>query len=293
MPSNLWRFLRGVLGLGLFALPLPPLAGGATTPPTPPLQAFSVGGELPTGPRITPYLRLQLDRAWAFDERRRARFAAARTEADLVALQGELRAALLGTIGGLPSERGPLHARIVDTLPRTGYRIEKLVFESLPGVHVTALVYVPNAGPGPRRFPVVLLACGHSPIGKAHPAYQEIAARLALRGYLVLCWDPLGQGERSQFWEAARKRSRYNLVCGEHAVLGNLATLHGLGLGRYFVWDGMRALDYLLTRDDVDAERISITGTSGGGFQSLWLGALDERVKVVAPSCFPTSLPMR
>ena len=82
-------------------------------------------------------------------------------------------------------------------------------------------------------------------------------------------------------------------MCGEHAVLGNLATLAGLGIGRYFVWDGMRAVDYLLTRDDVDGSRLSITGTSGGGFQSVWIGALDERVGVVAPSCFPTSLPMR
>jgi dienelactone hydrolase len=179
----------------------------------------------------------------------------------------------------------------VGTIPRDGYRIEKLVFESLPGFHVTALVYVPD-GPRAKR-PAVLLAAGHSPIGKAHPAYQEIAARLALRGYVVLSWDPVGQGERSQFWDPARKRSRYNLVCGEHAVLGNIATLAGLGIGRYFVWDGMRAVDYLLTRDDVDGTRISITGNSGGGFQSAWLGALDERIAIVAPSCFPTSLPMR
>ncbi len=79
----------------------------------------------------------------------------------------------------------------------------------------------------------MLLACGHSPIGKAHPAYQEIAVRLARRGYVVLCWDPVGQGERSQFWDKARGRSRYNLVCGEHAVLGNFATIAGTSLVRY------------------------------------------------------------
>ena len=70
----------------------------------------------------------------------------------------------------------------------------------------------------------VLVACGHAPLGKAHPGYQELSARLARRGYVVLCFDPVGQGERSQFWDAARGRSRYNLVCGEHAVLGNLCT---------------------------------------------------------------------
>ena len=263
----------------------------ASAPAAPPDEAFRVTADVREGASITPYLRHQLDRAWAFDERRSKSWDSLRNEAELGELQSRLRRALLGSIGGLPGERSALNARIVGTLSREGYHIEKLIFESLPGIHVTALVYVPD-GPATRR-PAVLLAAGHSPIGKAHPAYQEIAARLALRGYVVLSWDPVGQGERSQFWDAARKSSRYNLVCGEHAVLGNLATLAGVGIGRYFVWDGMRALDYLLTRDDVDAARISITGNSGGGFQSAWLGALDERVKVVAPSCFPTSLPMR
>ena len=287
MPSLSWLCLRSALVV-LAAAATPAVAQ------SPPAEAFRVLDATLDGPRITPYLRLQLDRAWAFDEKRRARFEGVRSEADLLDLQADLRRALLATVGGLPTERGPLYARIVGTIPREGYRIEKLVFESLPGVHVTALVYVPEAAAGaPSRYPAVLLACGHSPIGKAHPAYQEIAARLALRGYVVLCWDPLGQGERSQFWDAAAGRSRYNLVCGEHAVLGNLATLAGLGIGRYFVWDGMRAVDYLLAREDVDGSRLSITGTSGGGFQALWIGALDERVSVVAPSCFPTALPMR
>jgi cephalosporin-C deacetylase-like acetyl esterase len=262
----------------------------ASAQAAPPEEAFRVDA-VPEGARVTPWLRQQLDRAWAFDARRERRFAEVRDEAALRALQADLRRALLASVGGLPTTRSPLNARIVGSLRRDGYRIEKLVYESLPGIHVSALVYVPDGTT--RRRPAVLLAAGHSPIGKAHPAYQEIAARLALRGYVVLSWDPLGQGERSQFWDAGRKRSRYNLVCGEHAVLGNLATLAGLGIGRYFVWDGMRGLDYLLTRDDVDAARISITGNSGGGFQSAWLGALDERIQAVAPSCFPTSLPMR
>jgi hypothetical protein len=194
-------------------------------------------------------------------------------------------------IGGLPGEKTPLHVRVTGTIPMDGYRIEKLVFESLPGIHVTALVYVPE-GPAGKR-PAALLACGHSPVGKAHPGYQEIAVRLVRRGYVVLCWDPVGQGERSQFWDGSRGRSRYNLVCGEHAVLGNLATIAGTSLVRYMVWDGIRAVDYLLTRADVDHERIAITGTSGGGFQALYIGALDPRIAVILPSCFPTALPMR
>ena len=257
--------------------------------PTP--EALLVLEPLPEGPRITPFLTYQLERAWAFDAARQERFARVKTEADLRGLQDELRSNALDRIGGLPEAKTPLNARVTGTIPMDGYRIDKLVLESLPGIHVTALVYVPD-GPAGKK-PAVLVACGHSPVGKAHPAYQEIAARLARRGYVVVCWDPVGQGERSQFWDRARGRSRYNLVCGEHAVLGNFATIAGTSLVRYMVWDGMRAVDYLLTRDDVDASRLAVTGTSGGGFQALWIGALDPRIAVVLPSCFPTALPMR
>jgi len=211
--------------------------------------------------------------------------------ARLHALQGELRRKVLDLIGGLPADRTALNPRVTGTLAGDGYRIEKVVFESVPGFHVTALLYVPEAPAGPK--PAVLLACGHSPIGKAYPSYQEIAIRLVRRGYVVLCWDPVGQGERSQFWDATRGRSRYNLVCGEHAVLGNLAVLAGASLLRWEVWDGMRAVDYLLTRSEVDARRVAITGTSGGGTQSAWIGALDPRIAVVIPSCYVTALPMR
>lgn len=261
---------------------------GAETPTEEMLTAL---GPVEPGPRITPYLQYQLERAWQQDDRRRAVFEGVRTEGDLQKLRGDLRARVLDIIGGLPEPRTPLHARITGTIAAEGYRIEKVVFESLPGLHVTALVYVPDAPTGPK--PAVLVACGHAPDGKSFKNYQELSGQLARRGYVVLCWDPVGQGERSQFWDAARGRSRYNLVCGEHAVLGNLACLAGTTLNRFMVWDGMRALDYLLSRPEVDASRIAATGTSGGGFQSLYLGALDERIGLVAPSCFVTALPMR
>ncbi len=266
-------------------------APGAYAAEAPKPEIFGVLGPQPEGPRITPFLAYQLERAWALDAARRERFARVASESDLRALQGELREKALRIMGGLPETKTPLNARVTGGVAMNGYRIDKLIYESLPGIHVTALLYVPDAPAGKR--PAVLLACGHSPLGKAYPAYQEIAARLARRGYVVLCWDPVGQGERSQFWDAARGRSRYNLVCGEHAVLGNHATIAGTSLVRYMVWDGMRAVDYLLSRDDVDPARLAITGTSGGGFQSLWIGALEPRIAAILPSCFPTSLPMR
>ncbi len=251
---------------------------------------FTVRRDTPApGPRITAYLQYQLNQAWILDEARAARLAGIRSESDMARYQTELRQKLLSMIGDLPSVKSPLNARITGTVQMAGYHIEKLIFESLPGYHVTALLYVPDA-PASRK-PAVLVPCGHSQNGKI--LYQYICHRLARLGYVALCWDPVGQGERSQFWDAGKKQSRYNLVCGEHAVLGNLAYLAGANLARWEIWDGMRALDYLLTRPEVDPARISITGTSGGGFQAAHIGAIDTRIGVVAPSCYITSLPMR
>jgi dienelactone hydrolase len=258
-------------------------------PAAPPAEAFTVLARQPDGPRITPYLTYQTDMAWRQDDARRAAVGRIRTEADLLRLQGELRTRLLRMLGGLPSTRTPLNAQVTGQVPMTGFHIEKVIFESLPGIFVTALVYVPDDGR--RDHPAVLVASGHSTNGKAY--YQALCQRLAARGYVVINWDPIGQGERSQFWDAAARKSRYNLVCGEHAVMGNLAYLAGANLARWEVWDGMRALDYLLTRPEVDPARISITGTSGGGFQAAIIAALDPRIRVAAPSCFISALPMR
>jgi cephalosporin-C deacetylase-like acetyl esterase len=259
------------------------------TPLAAPSDPFTVLVPQPDGPRITPYLAYQTEMAWRQDDRRRARLASVRTERDLLALQDELRAKLLKMLGGLPATRTPLNPQVTGRIQMAGFHIEKLIFESVPGIFVTALVYVPDAGRS--SYPAVLVACGHSANGKAY--YHALCQRLAQRGYVVICWDPIGQGERSQFWDAARGRSRYNLICGEHAILGNLAYLAGTNLARWEVWDGIRALDYLLTRPDVDPARISITGTSGGGFQAAFIAALDRRIKAVAPSCYITALPMR
>lgn len=243
----------------------------------------------PTGRQITPYLRYQVERAWEQDEQRLVRLRSIKTESDLSGLQAELRGSLLAMIGGLPAARTPLNARVTGSIPLSGYRLEKVIFESLPGFHVTAHLYVPDSRAG--RLPAVLVPCGHSANGKIH--YQYICHRLAKAGYVALCWDPVGQGERSQFWDAQANKSRYNLVCGEHAVLGNLAYLAGANLARWEIWDGIRALDYLLTRPEVDADRIAITGTSGGGFQTSHIAALDERIGIAVPSCCISALPMR
>lgn len=256
----------------------------------PPAEFFRVLKQpVPSGPRITPYLRYQAEQAWKEDEARQKAWDAIRDEAGLLKTQDELRQKLLEMIGGLPVAKTDLHPVIVGKISMDGYSIEKLVFQSLPGLYVTALVYVPNDHAS--KHPAVLVPAGHAQDGKFH--YQALCQRLVGRGYVVISWDPIGQGERSQFWDQKAQKSRYNLICGEHAVMGNLAYLAGANLARWEIWDGIRAVDYLLTRPEVDGERISITGTSGGGTQTALIAALDPRIKLAVPSCYITALPMR
>lgn len=266
----------------------------------PPVDAFRIFPP-PTkeAPLITPYLQYQAEMAWRQDNERRKEWSGIKTEQDLLAVQRHTEEHLLAMLGGLPTERTPLHPRITGKIQMDGFRIEKLIFESLPGVYVSALVYVPEDGnekdgnkkDGNEKHPAILVPAGHAENGKVH--YQALCQRLVRRGYVVIAWDPVGQGERSQFWDAKAGKSRYNLICAEHAVLGNLAYLAGTNLARWEVWDGIRAVDYLLTRREVDPERINITGTSGGGFQAAHIAALDRRIKVAAISCYITALPMR
>lgn len=256
----------------------------------PPPQFFRVREKsLSPGPRITPFLQYQADQAWREDDERQSAWEVIHDQRELLRTQDELRQKLLQMIGGLPVVKTDLHARVTGRIQMDGFSIEKLIFQSLPGVYVTALVYVPDDHR--TKHPAVLVPAGHAADGKFH--YQALSQRLVGRGYVVFSWDPVGQGERSQFWDATAGKSRYNLVCGEHAVMGNLAYLAGANLARWEIWDGIRSVDYLLTRPEVDSERISITGTSGGGFQATLIAALDERIKVVVPSCYITALPMR
>ena len=256
----------------------------------PPAQSFRVREQsLSPGPRITPFLQYQAEQAWREDDNRVRAWDAIQDQKELLRTRDDLRQKLLQMIGGLPEVKTELHPRVTGRIQMDGFSVEKLIFQSLPGVYVTALVYVPDDHS--KKHPAVLVPAGHAPDGKFH--YQSLSQRLAGRGYVVISWDPVGQGERSQFWDATAGKSRYNLVCGEHAVMGNLAYLAGANLARWEIWDGIRAVDYLLTRPEVDGERISITGTSGGGFQATLIAALDERIKVAVPSCYISALPMR
>jgi cephalosporin-C deacetylase-like acetyl esterase len=188
-------------------------------------------------------------------------------------------------VGGLPEYRGSLNVKTFGALDREGYRIEKIVYESLPGFYVTANVYVPTRGAGP--FPAVLLPVGHSVNGKG--GSREMAVGLVLKGFVALAYDPVGQGERVQYYDADLRGSKVGGPTDEHSHSNGHTVLIGDNVARYRIWDGMRGIDYLQTRADVDPNRIGCSGCSGGGTLATYISALDDRVKAAAPSCYITS----
>ena len=205
---------------------------------------------------------------------------------DVDARRAYIRRQFLAALGGLP-ERTPMNARVVGVLDRGDYRIEKVIFQSQPGFFVTANLYVPKQGSPP--FPGVLYPLGHEPGGKAYSDWQQMLGSLAKKGYVALTWDPLGQGERIQLWDSDTGDGKLGSSTTEHTVLGAQCLLVGDSVARYTIWDGMRALDYLLSRAEVDPKRIAVTGNSGGGTHTAYLAALDDRIQVAAPSCYLTS----
>ncbi|HLB86755.1 MAG TPA: acetylxylan esterase [Terriglobales bacterium] len=169
-------------------------------------------------------------------------------------------------------KRTPLHVRITGTLERPNYRIEKVVFESMPGLYVTGNFYLPHHASGPH--PTILYLCGHSPNpAGAKSNYQDRAAWFASNGYCCLILDTLEFGE----------------VPGIHHGIHDLNLWNWLSLGYTpagtEVWNAIRALDYLDTRPEADKSRIGVTGISGGGAITWYVAAVDERVAAAAPVC--------
>ena len=218
-----------------------------------------------------------------FRRRTEAR-AAVKTKAQLMRLRAAVRRKLRACFGPFP-RRTPLNARTTGAVRRRHYTIEKVIYESRPALPVTANLYLPIGPPEPR--PAVLGTCGHMLLGKACELYQAFAANLARQGYVVLIYDPLGQGERLQY---PRKEGRiWPRGCTQdHNMMGNQMSLLGEFFGAWRAWDGIRSLDYLLGRPEVDATRVGLTGNSGGGTMTTWLTALDDRFTMAAPSCFVT-----
>ena len=215
-----------------------------------------------------------------------ARKMALQSKAEAEQYVREVRAKVRDCFGPFPA-KSPLKARVTGTVERESYRIEKILFESRPGLLVTGNLYLPRGVQGP--LPGVIATCGHSDNGKAGETYQSFTQGLARLGYVVFIIDPVGQGERLQYLDQAG-RSRYGNGVPEHLHLGNQQLLAGENFPFWRAWDAIRALDYLETRPEVDPQRIGMTGNSGGGTMTTWLGGLDDRWSMAAHGCFITTL---
>ena len=260
--------------VGLLVLCAVPLRGDDLTVLTP----ETAGG--PPKQMLSRHLRRLVGEAL---EQRRSAYEKVQSPEDAAAWQQRLRSAFIEHLGGFP-ERTPLNARVLGGLEGDRYRVEKILFESQPRHYVTAVLFLPTATEPP--YPAVVMPCGHTPAGKVEN--QSAAMLLAQNGFACLCYDPIGQGERYQFLDAAGK-PRFGGTT-EHTIVGAGSIPLGRGTATYRIWDGIRALDYLASRDDIAAEKIGVSGCSGGGTLTSYLMALDERVACAAPSCYITSL---
>lgn len=218
-------------------------------------------------------------------EARRTAVAAIKTPEGVRKRQAEIRAKFLEALGDLP-EKTPLNPRVVGHENGNGYRVERVIYESRPGHHVTAVLYLPKAD---APVPGVLVPCGHSQNGKAGETYQRICILLAKNGMAALCYDPIGQGERFQVLDDQGKAAIGGNTT-EHTMAGIGSLLVGRSLAGYRIWDGIRSMDYLASRPEIDPKRLGCTGNSGGGTLTAYLMALDDRIEVAVPSCYITSL---
>ncbi len=275
-------------GLGLVGAALLRTAANGQAAAAPAVAAGAASSDLPRAsfsrfPRmVQEYLVRRVRAAERLGDQRRA---ALQTRADAENYVRDVRERIQQCFGPWP-EKTPLNARITGVLERDEYSIEKLIFESRPGFLVTANLYVPKGRGG--RLPGVVAACGHAGEAKAEVSYQSFAQSLARFGYVTLIFDPLGQGERLQYSDDQMKRygKGGNRGVNEHLHAGNQQVLVGESFATWRTWDGIRALDYLLTRPEVDPTRIGVTGNSGGGADTTWLCAVEPRIAMAAPQCF-------
>jgi dienelactone hydrolase len=268
-------------GLALSGLGLPSALRGQSPAPAAP-------------PGIDPYQRFPrmvheyyVTKVRGIERRGLEKKAALSNQAEAEAYIAEVREKIVKAFAPMPTKKTPLNAKVTGVIERDTYTVEKILFESRPKFYVTANLYLPKNRPGD-KVPGVVGSCGHSQNGKCAEAYQSFAQGLARLGTACLIFDPIGQGERSQYVDPAGTL----LIKGtttEHNHAGNQMELVGEFLGSWRAWDGIRALDYLLSRPEIDPQHVGITGNSGGGTMSTWLIGLERRWTMGAPACFVTT----
>jgi hypothetical protein len=233
-------------------------------------------------------LNLLLNSVASKDEAdRAAAVSAIHTRAEAEARQSMVRGRLLSLIGTMPA-RTPLNARVLGESKADGFRIRKVIFESQPNFPVCALLYLPDSIFDGRKHPAILITPGHYPVGKASDF--NTAAMFARNGFIVLSYDPIGEGERLQYPDPSNPgKSLASAPTGEHGEASLQPMLIGDTFALYVVWDAMRSIDYLAGLPEVDPKRIGAFGCSGGGTVTALTAALDARIAAIGVACYITS----
>ena len=235
------------------------------------------------GSLLMNHLIGQADELYAIRDRE---IEALASRGDWVQRQQVVRKKLADILGPFP-KKTPLQPKVTGIIRHENYRIEKLVYQSHPGFYVTACLYVPSERKG--KVPAVLNLIGHEQESFRAPLDQVIATNLVKKGMVVLTIDPLGQGEHLQYFDPKVNFSTIGYSVVEHCYFGNQCFLSGNNSAKYFIWDAIRGIDYLLSREEVDGANIGVTGFSGGGTIASFVAALDDRVKVAIPSSWSTA----
>ncbi|MEX2512793.1 MAG: acetylxylan esterase [Cyclobacteriaceae bacterium] len=189
-------------------------------------------------------------------------------------------------VGPFP-EKNPLNAKITRKIDKEGYRIEHIVFESQPNFYVSSSLFIPDDIKG--KAPAIIYCSGHHILAYRNATYQHVILNLVKKGFIVFALDPVGQGERLEYFDEEDHSSTIGGPTKQHSYPGAQAFMAGTSMAKYMIWDGIRAVDYLLTRPEVDKDRIGITGRSGGGTQSSYIAAFDERIYASAPENYITT----
>lgn len=206
-----------------------------------------------------------------------------KTPADIEARQKRQRDYFLSALGPM-WDRAPLNAQVTGRGEKEKFRYENILFESVPGFYVTGVLFLPKEERFPGPYPALLVTEGHSVEGKEYERYQGIGILAAVNGIAAFVMDPIDQGERLQYLDENGKPVATTVPAHNLVQAGSI--LVGRNTATFEIWDGMRAIDYLESREDIVNEKIGVCGTSGGGTQSAYLLALDERIAMGAPSCY-------
>ncbi|MBR2373007.1 MAG: acetylxylan esterase, partial [Lentisphaeria bacterium] len=213
------------------------------------------------------------------DALRNAEIAGLKNADDAKNFIAKVRARIAGAYD-FPAERCDLNPRITGTVEREDFIVEKVIYDSRPDFPVCANLYIPKKRTG--KVPGVIFLCGHAQEGRFSETYQAVMISLCRKGCVVLAIDPIGQGERRQYPDDDI------YCCSEHNLFNRRMLLSGDNMGAWRVYDAVRGLDYLLSREEVDPERVGVTGNSGGGTLTTLVAGVDDRFKAAAPSCYIT-----